>query len=324
MKSRLTEILVSIILIAVAVFASACCVCAPDREPPGFSLPKADIIYQTLNNQVSMQNESNNLIGFVNADGSGNTLVKLKYRAYQPVFSLEAGGVFFHTDESDPYGLVPEGGQPYFLSKSGVYKICTQFYVEGFILPVEGTGYYLLEADGGNIELADMNACKVIKRLVEIPNPGGVNGQVDSAYPSSSGKSMVFSESSSAQGDVIYIMDFETGAVREVLQGGYNASFSPDDQKIAFVGDKDDGIYVANADGTDSRLVVPRDNSKYYNRLEPYPFWSPDGSSLVYHKCVVAECVGEKLSDFNIYTFNINSDVEQKIVDGGLYPIWIK
>ena len=185
-------------------------------------------------------------------------------------------------------------------------------------------------SDGGNIELADMKTCKVIKRLVEIPNPGGVGGLVNSAYPSSSGKSMVFSESSFApRRDVIYIMDIiVTGAVREILQGGYNASFSPDDQKIAYVGE--DGIYVANADGTGSKLIVKIDFSSYSESVDryadsvetPYPFWSSDGTTLVYHECNTEDC--QDLSDFSIYKVNVNSGVEQKIVDGGLYPIWIK
>ena len=92
---------------------------------------------------------------------------------------------------------------------------------------------YLLEYDGANIKLIDMKTCRVVKRLVEIPNAGGLEGLVNSAYPSSSGKSMIFSESYFApKHDAIYIMNIETGVVREVLQGGYNASFSPDDQKI--------------------------------------------------------------------------------------------
>ncbi len=309
--------------ILAAVFASACCVCAPEREPEGFSIPKADIVYQAINNRMGAGDESNNLIGFVNADGSGNTFLKLKERPYTPVMSKDTGGILFRWNFADPLGFEMSAGWIDFLSNSGVYKECYGVAPTGFIFPLKGSNYLLVYAQ--DIDLVDIKTCKVVKSLVEIPDELPWVKSVDSAYPSSSGKSMVFTETyRSPQRDVIYIMDFETGAVREVLEGGYNASFSPDDQKIAFVGDKDDGIYVANADGTDSRLIVPLDNSKYYNRLEPYPFWSPDGSSLVYHKCVVAECVGEKLSDFNIYTFNINSDVEQKIVDGGLYPVWIK
>ena len=326
-----------IILMVLAAFF-ACCfalVFASDfalfREPPWFSIPKADIVYQALNNQLDAPGggmaESNNLIGFVNADGSGNTLVKLKYRAYQPVFSLEAGGVFFHDNESNPYLLVPQGGQTYFLSRSGTYEICPQLYAEKFIFPVEAMGY-LLESDSKHIELADIKTCKVIKPLVEIQDESAWE-LINSAYPSSSGKNMVFSESYlGPQRDVIYVMDIETKAVREVLQGGYNASFSPDDQRIAYVGG--DGIYIANADGTGSKLIVRIDFSSYWESADryadsvetPYPFWSSDGTILVYHKCNNEDC--QDLSDFSIYKVNVNSGVEQKIVDGGLYPVWIK
>jgi hypothetical protein len=323
-----------IILMSLAAVIACCfvlvfaCNWALFREPPWFSIPKADIVYQALNNQFDASTgkmvESNNLIGFVNADGSGNTLVKLKYRAYQPIFSLEAGGVFFHTNESEPNLLVPMGGQIYFLSRSGTYNICSQTYAEGFIIPVGATGYFL-EFGGGKIELANMKTCKVIKQLVEIPNPGAMEGIIDSAYPSSSGKSIVYSESSLApKQDVIYIMDIETRAVREVLQGGYNASFSPDDQQIAYVGDN--GIYIANLNGTDSKLIVKIDFNSYSELANtvkiPYPFWSSDGTTLVYHKCNNEDC--QDLSDFSIYKVDVNSGVEQKIVDGGLYPVWIK
>lgn len=101
---------------------------------------------------------------------------------------------------------------------------------------MSGTGY-LLESDGGNIDLAGMKTCKVIKRLVEIPNEAPWVNSVDFAYPSSFGKSIVFTETyRSPWHHVIYIMNIETEGVREVLQGGYNASFSPDDQRIAYVG----------------------------------------------------------------------------------------
>ncbi|MFZ1039695.1 MAG: hypothetical protein WCA79_18465 [Anaerolineales bacterium] len=86
--------------ILAVVFGFAClpfCGCVPGtvREPTGFSIAKADIIYQALNSQLGASRggmtESNNLIGVVNADGSGNTLIRLGRRAYRPVFSLEAG-----------------------------------------------------------------------------------------------------------------------------------------------------------------------------------------------------------------------------------------
>jgi len=314
--------------VLVVVLASACCACAPEREPEGFSIPKADIIYQALNNQLGAPGggmaESNNLIGFVNADGTGNTLIRLGRRAYRPVFSLEAGGLFFHENVVEDPNLLGGGGSTYFLSGSGIYTYCDSLYDEGFVFPVRGAGY-LLESDGGNIDLVDMKTCKVIKRLVEIPNEAPWVKSVDSAYPSSFGKSIIFTETYRLPWHhVIYIMDIETEAVREVLQGGYNASFSPNDQRIAYVGDN--GIYIANADGTGSKLVVRIDFSSYSpyaNNIEiPYPFWSSDGTTLVYHKCNTEDC--QDLSDFSIYKVDVNSGVEQKIVDGGLYPVWIR
>ena len=316
-------------LILAAVFGCACLLfCGwlfrTDREPKGFSFPKADIIYQALNHLSSIQDESNNLIGFVNADGSGNTLIKLKYRAHYPVLSLEAGGLFFRENLTTPTEILGGGGPAYFLSSSGIYKDCVSFDTGQFIFPVPNTSY-LLESDSGDIELADMKSCKVIKRLVEIPDDDPSLRVIDSVYPSSSGKSMIFTETFRLlQSDVTYIMDIETGSVREVLQSGDNASFSPDDQRIAYVGDN--GIYVANADGTGSKLIVKIDFSNYWesaNGLEtPYPFWSSDGTSLVYHKCTNFDC--HDLSNFSIYKVDVNSGQEQKIVDGGLYPVWIK
>ena len=312
--------------ILAVIFGSACLPFygfIPGTEPAGFSFPKADIIYQALNHRSSIQDESNNLIGFVNADGSGNTLIKLKYRAYYPVLSLEAGGLFFHENLPEPTELQGiGGGHPYFLSSSGIYTYCGSLYAGQFIFPVPTTSY-LLEYDPRDIELADIKSCKVIKRLVYIPDGVSSVEFVDSAYPSYSGKSVIFTKSNGT----IYIMDIETGSFREVLQGGYNASFSPDDQRIAYVGDN--GIYVANADGIGSKLIVRIDSSIYTdlttrisNAGIPYPFWSPDGTSLVYHKCTNFDC--QDLSNFSIYKVDVNSGQEQKIVDGGMYPVWIK
>jgi hypothetical protein len=302
--------------------------CVPDTEAEGFSFPKADIIYQALNNQLSSgtgEVESNNLIGFVNADGTGNTFIRLKYRVYQPVYSMEAGGLFFHENTIGIPNLLGGGGPTYFLSNSGIYTYCGSFVGGGFIFPVKGTGY-LLDVIGRSIELEDMKTCRAVKTLLTIPDELPWVKSLGYAYPSSSGKSIVFAETyRSPWHHVIYMMDIQSGAVREVLQGGRNPSFSPDDQKIAYIGDE--GIYVANADGTDNRLIVKIDISSYepeITSLEPYPFWSPDGKSLVYHKCVIAECLGENLSDFSIFKVDVNSGVEQKIVDSGLFPVWIR
>ncbi|HUI87940.1 MAG TPA: hypothetical protein VLX61_04370 [Anaerolineales bacterium] len=310
----------TILMILMTVFI---CACSVNREAENFSIPKADIVYQAINNQLGSTGivESNNLIGFVNRDGSENKQIKLKYRAYTPVFSMEAGGIYFHLNVTQPPRLIGGSGPIYFLSSSGIYKVCDQLSSSIFTFPLNGTAY-LLRYDSTSIDLIDMQSCNIVKSLVQISAEVPWAKFIVSAYPSSSGKSMIFSESyRSPSRDVIYIMDIESGKVNEVFEGGYNASFSPDDQRIAY--DGDDGIYVANADGTGKRLLVKIDFSIYKEGLVPVPIWSPDGTTLVYHKCILAEC-NDDLSGFSIYKVDVNTDVEQKIVDSGLYPIWIR
>ena len=116
-------------------------------------------------------------------------------------------------------------------------------------------------------------------------------------------------------------MHTDTEKVTEVLEGGYNPSLSPDEKKIAYVGSN--GIYIANADGTGKKLLVPISISyELYKGLDPHPFWSPDGTTLIYHKCHNTVC--KDVTDFSIYKVNVNTGDEVKIVDGGLYPVWIK
>jgi Tol biopolymer transport system component len=161
-----------------------------------------------------------------------------------------------------------------------------------------------------------------VKTLVSLPTEVPWKIKIFSAMPSDSGDKVIFSEVYSTLPDyryVIYIVDIDTGTTKEFLEGGFNASLSPDEKKIAYVGDK--GIYVANVDGTHQTLLVPMNLDPLID-INPWPFWSTDGTTLVYHKCTNSACYD--LSDFSIYQVNVNTGVEKKIIAGGLFPIWIK
>jgi Tol biopolymer transport system component len=121
---------------------------------------------------------------------------------------------------------------------------------------------------------------------------------------------------------VIYIVNIKTGAVKEVLPEGQNPSLSPDEKTIAYMGK--DGIYVAKANGAQQKLLIPISISDYSYRssLLPAPLWSPDGNLLIYHKCMNQKC--ENLADFSLYKVDVESGVEEKIIDNGLFPVWIK
>jgi tol-pal system beta propeller repeat protein TolB len=64
--------------------------------------------------------------------------------------------------------------------------------------------------------------------------------------------------------------------------GDYDPAWSPDGSKIAFASDRG-GIYVMNADGSDTTRITDNANDRA-------PSWSPDGTKLVFQR--VGTCSG--------------------------------
>jgi len=73
------------------------------------------------------------------------------------------------------------------------------------------------------------------------------------------------------------------------------------------------GIYVVEiASGAARRLV------EYYKGTDD---GKPDGAWLIYHKCKLRSyCQG--VEDYSIFKVNVETGVESKVVDGGLFPDW--
>jgi hypothetical protein len=261
-------------------------------------------------------------VGFVNVDGSDNVQIKLDYRPYTPVVSREWGGIVFRFNTGNPPSLDESAGPIYFLKDHGTGRVCSQFDYESFFFPMPGKNSVLVSLSNW-IGLVDIDTCKVVKTLIEFPAEVPWVKYIGSATPSDLGNKVIFYEffDSPVQPDVIYIIDVDTGKIDKVLEGGYNPSLSPDEKRIAYMGSE--GIYIANADGTGKKLLVPISISyELYKGLDPHPFWSPDGTTLIYHKCHNTVC--KDVTDFSIYKVNVNTGDEVKIVDGGLYPVWIK
>ena len=312
----------------VLLFISSCSFATP---PEKIEFPKTDIIYQAISSNFS-NTPSDNLIGFVNADGSGNTTIKISYRAHLPVFSKAWNGIFF-IRASSPFEIGKQGGILLFLNSKGEYKDCntTDPAYSSFVFPMNVNGMkFVLATDTSSIQLLSLDDCKVTKTFLKQSEP--VQAVIGSVFPSSTGDQVIFDfYDFSRQTREIKIMDMNTGETRDILAEGYtketrniatgyNPSLSPDDTKIAFV--EDDGIYIADSNGANRHLLVSLSFPKYFDSLLPTPFWSPDGTLLIYHKCINQVC--HDLSDFSIYKVDVTSGKETKIVDKGLFPVWIK
>jgi hypothetical protein len=103
------------------------------------------------------------------------------------------------------------------------------------------------------------------------------------------------------------------------LANGVDPALSPDGQYIAYLG-MDGALYLMKPDGSEQEILVdqPFWVSSYWDR-ESQPSWSPDSKWLVYHRCV-----GDNppISDCTIYKVNIETGIEVKLAEGGMFPSW--
>ncbi len=298
---------------------------------PKVVIPKADIIYQVVSNS-DQDDHLSSQVGFINADGTGKAFVQLDktFEVLRPFMSNAADDIYYLTPFEPS---IDAGGRSIqILSADGTYNTChtmeEDYNYNGFVFPVSFQGKSdLLISTSVRIEIVnyDSGDCSVIKTLVQVPDPN--HDFILSASPANKSDLIIYSESidssSSESVNVVRTLNLQTGAEKKILDGGWNLTFSPDDQKIAY--DSYGGIYVANADGAEPKQLVsyyvPNPFVENGKSWSAYPFWSPDGKWLVYDKCA-DDC--QSPLDFAIYKVNVDSGVEEKITDMGLFPVWIK
>lgn len=304
----------SLILLILSLFLFGC-------VTKQVEFPQTDIVYQAIDSH-DYGEPTNKIVGFINADGSNDVTIRLQIRPSRPVFSKEDGGLLFldAKNNTDVFGYA---GEPVFLTETGKYKTCDipgGGYDYSFAIP--DTKDILVNSDHGLVAV-DINTCEVVKTFVEPTNETGFLF-IASAHISQLGSKIVFAADWGVRGAKnmarIMILDFQTGEINEMSSTGGNPTLSPDDLQLAYMGI--DGIYVSDIQSQNKRLLVPIElRPVELAERSPYPFWSPDGKWLVYHKCINNSCY--RLEDFSIFKVNVDTGVETKIKDGGMFPIWI-
>jgi hypothetical protein len=283
-----------------------------------------------------------NNLGFVNADGSGETYItnmtKLGF------FEFKQGGPIFPiitTDDSTLVYRIPgsarhagelvvfeTGHSPFECSTEGFERPSTTSHPNQMVIDTVDVGW-------NTLVLYDISACrKGLKAgIVEVydeetigHNPGYGALSPDKRFLAYGRDYAYMKAHPEVDPRQLFVFDLENGT--EVLVGsGINPAWSPDGEWLAYtrlVGIgivSSDGIFVVRYDGTEGRKVV----NPNYTEWWPQPSWSADGKWLTYHKCILPEDPGNLCKEryhFAIFVLNLETGEETKIVDGGLNPFW--
>lgn len=283
--------------------------------------PEADIVYQSISAN-DFGEATYKSVGFVNADGSGDKTIELYERPSRPVYSKELEGLIFleAKNAAHIFGLV---GDIAFLSESGKFTVCNKLPNGSFdySFPISGTKNLLVNTLH-SIEIVDIDTCVVVKTLVS-PSSEIKFRLISSAHISESGQWVIFAVDWGDKGleemARIVLLNTQTNEFQEMPFTGGNPTLSPDGEKITYVGAN--GIYISDITSKNPTLLISINEAFMLGDGMPYPFWSPDGEWLVYHKCINKSCY--RLEDFSIFKVDVSSGEETKIKDGGMFPVWI-
>jgi Tol biopolymer transport system component len=151
---------------------------------------------------------------------------------------------------------------------------------------------------------------------------GRLGGAGAEPAPLPPGGNILFT-SSGPRGWDVYLSDLGTKQVRQLTDQpalDYNAAFSPDDRRVAFVSQRDGNheLYVVNRDGTGLERLT--DNFA----LDDHPAWAPDGKRIAF--CSTRQPATTPGKTWNaIYVMNADGSDVRRVSppDAGDYsPAW--
>lgn len=110
----------------------------------------------------------------------------------------------------------------------------------------------------------------------------------------------------------IYRYQPQTGVVDLLIENGRDMQFSRDGSQLAFV--RDDGLYLATADGTNQRQVAALTNVRA-------PQWTDDATKIVFERNATPTTYGPAATAGELYTIELPDGTARKIADGAS-PRW--
>ncbi|MBI4786147.1 MAG: PD40 domain-containing protein [Chloroflexi bacterium] len=115
---------------------------------------------------------------------------------------------------------------------------------------------------------------------------------------------------SSPEGKSVWVMKADGSDTKKILDRASSPAFSPDGTRVAYYR-WNEGIFVANADGTQPRKVVGESHAKYLA-------WSHDGAWIAFS----SQPIQREGANVNIDAVRADGSQRRTIIVGGSMPSW--
>jgi serine/threonine protein kinase/Tol biopolymer transport system component len=116
--------------------------------------------------------------------------------------------------------------------------------------------------------------------------------------------------------EVLYRVSVSGGDSRKILERlSTPITFSPDGQRFGFVralSKEEEGLFIANADGTEERMVAKRRDPSFFSAAGPS--WSPDGKMI--SSAVLAELSNERTPRMHVVGISVEDGREEVLTKG--------